>query len=95
MTPDAISQFFSPKTIVIVGASQRENSLGQIILKNLLAGGVEAKNLSVVNPKYDKVFDTPCFAKVEDLPNIPDLAIIVSPAQTIPQLIDELGVKGV
>lgn len=94
MSTDSISHFFSPQKIVVVGASRREGSLGQIIIKNLLAGGVAAANLSAVNPKYDKVLDTPCFSTVAGLPAVPDLAVIVSPAKTIPNLIGELGIKG-
>ncbi len=94
MSIDSISHFFSPKKVVVVGASRREGSLGQIILKNLLAGGVAAANLSAVNPKYDKIIDTPCFSTVDELPDTPDLAILVSPAKTIPNLVGELGAKG-
>ena len=94
MFTDVISHFFSPQKVVVVGASIREGSLGQIIIKNLLAGGVAAADLSAVNPKYDKVLDTPCFSTVEELPGVPDLAVIVSPAKTIPNLIGELGIKG-
>jgi len=95
MTTDVISRFFAPKTVTVIGASAREASLGQIIIKNLLAGGVAAADLSAVNPKYDRVMETPCFPTVEALPCVPDLAVIVSPAKTIPQLITELGIKGV
>lgn len=94
MPTDAISHFFSPQTIVVIGASSSEGTLGQIIIKNLLASGVAAANLSAVNPKYDKVFDRPCFPTVAELPQPSDLAIIVSPAKAIPALIGELGEKG-
>lgn len=94
MTRNVISRFFSPQTIVVVGASPRAGSLGQIIIKNLLAGGVAAANLTAVNPKYDKVLDTPCFSTVAALPETAELAIIVSPANTVPTLIGELGMCG-
>ena len=94
MTNKSISNLFSPQEIVVVGASTREGSLGQIVIKNLLAGGVAAENLCAVNPKYKKVMETPCFHTVADLPKVPDLAVVVSPAKTVPSLIGELGEKG-
>ena len=89
-----IANLFSPQKIVVVGASSRERSLGQIIIKNLLAGGIAADNLCAVNPKYKQILETPCFHAIAELPEIPDLAVIVSPAKTVPTLIAELGVKG-
>lgn len=91
---ESISHFFSPKRVVIVGASTREGSLGLIIIKNLLAGGLSSDGLSAVNPKYDNVLGVPCSPTVDALREIPDLAVIVSPAKTVPTLIAELGVKG-
>lgn len=94
MSTDTISRFFSPQKIVVIGASVREGSLGHIIVKNLLAGGVSATDLMAVNPKYDKVLDVACFHTVAELPGTPDIAVIVSPAKTVPSLIGELGQKG-
>ncbi|ORU93914.1 MAG: GCN5 family acetyltransferase [Cycloclasticus sp. symbiont of Bathymodiolus heckerae] len=87
--------FISPQTVAVVGASQREGSLGRIIMSNLLSGSIAEADLCVVNPKYKRVLNTACYATVADMPHVPDLAILVSPAKTVPQLITELGQKGV
>tara|TARA_R110002074_G_scaffold57232_1_gene140867 strand:- start:47437 stop:50118 length:2682 start_codon:yes stop_codon:yes gene_type:complete len=94
MIENKISNFISPQSIVVIGASSREGSLGQIIMKNLLSAGVEADKLCVVNPKYSNVLDIICYSTVADIPHVPDLAVIVSPAVTVPKLIAELGKRG-
>ena len=94
MTTDTISTFFSPQRVVVIGASSREGSLGHIIVKNLLAGGMKAVNLSAVNPKYDSIQNVICYPSVADIPETPDLAVIVTPAKTVSALFKELGLKG-
>ena len=91
----SIAHFFSPKKVVVVGASTREGSLGKIIIKNLLAGGLSSAGISAVNPKYDKVLGVPCFPTVDALSDVPHLAVVVSPAKTVPKVIAALGSKGV
>jgi acetyltransferase len=94
MATDKISSFFSPQRVAVIGASSREGSLGHIIIKNLLVGGMKAVNLSAVNPKYDSILDVICYPSVADIPETPDLAVIVTPAKTVPVLFKELGLKG-
>lgn len=95
MDTKVVARFFSPQNIVVVGASTRESALGHIILKNLLEGGISADSLCVVNPKYDSVLGVACYATVADIPDVPELAVVVSPAGTVPPLIGELGRKGI
>lgn len=94
MTTDTISTFFSPQRVVVIGASSREGSLGHIIVKNLLAGSMKTDSLSAVNPKYDSILDVNCYPSVTDIPETPDLAVIITPAKTVPGLFKELGLKG-
>ncbi|KXJ43196.1 MAG: GCN5 family acetyltransferase [Cycloclasticus sp. Phe_18] len=94
MSNNTISNFFSPQTVTVIGASPREGSLGLIILKNLLEGGLVTDKLTAVNPKYKTILSTPCYKSITDLPDVPDLAVIVSPAKTVPALIHQLGQKG-
>ena len=94
MSSHNISNFFSPQTVTVIGASPREGSLGLIILDNLLTGGLAADKLTAVNPKYKTIINTPCYKSIADLADVPDLAVIVSPAKTVPELIHQLGKKG-
>ena len=68
-------------------------AIGAIVTANLLAGGF-AGDIWLVNPNRDSVGGVPCYKTLASVPGIPDLAVIASPPETVPQLIDELGRKG-
>ncbi|MFQ6160869.1 bifunctional acetate--CoA ligase family protein/GNAT family N-acetyltransferase [Sinorhizobium meliloti] len=82
-----------PKSVVIIGASNRGGSLGRVVIENVLAAGFEGE-IWPVNPKYDQVSGRRCYRQVADVPGVPDLAVIVTPSQTVTSLIHELGIKG-
>jgi len=82
-----------PKSVAILGASNRAGSLGRVVVENVLAAEF-AGEIWPVNPKHDQVSGLHCYRRVADVPGVPDLAIIVTPPQTVPALIHELGTKG-
>lgn len=82
-----------PRSVAVLGASVREGSVGRVVMDNIVQAGFEGE-IWPVNPKYRKVAGRRCYARAADLPGVPDLAIIVTPADTVPGLIAELGVKG-
>lgn len=84
---------FAPKSVVLIGASERPGSMGTTLLDNLLGGGYQGK-LYAVNPKYRQVGDLPCHDSVADLPEVPELAVICTPPATVPQLVRQLGERG-
>lgn len=91
MTTRYIRRFFAPESIAVIGASERSPSLGETVLRNILDAGFPG-TLSAVNPRgADTILGVPRFGSVEALPETPDLAVICTPAATIPQLVDELG----
>ncbi len=81
--------FFNPRVIAVIGASGREDSIGGKILRNL-AGHYNGSVLPV-NPFRRTVQGLTAFPSVERLPSKPDLAIIATPAHTIPQILEECG----
>jgi len=83
-----------PRSVAVIGASDREGSVGGVVLKNILDGGFEGP-VYPVNPKYRKVMGLACYASAADLPEAPDLAVIVTPPQTVPGVVGELGARGV
>jgi len=89
-----LDKIFHPRQIAVVGASQRPQSVGQTVLQNLITGGFEGA-VYPVNPKYDRLSDRDCFASVADLPEVTDLAVICTPAHTIPALIQQCGEAGI
>src|SRR5690606_1920103 len=66
---------------------------GRVVMNNIVAGGFEGE-IFPVNPKYRDVGGRHCFARVADIPDAPDLAITITPPETVPGLVRELGEKG-
>src|SRR6185437_16284980 len=67
-----IQKLFSPKSIAIFGASERPRTIGTVItesLRNLQFSGP----IWSINPKYDRLYEHPCFPSVDALPGVPDI----------------------
>jgi acetyltransferase len=84
---------FRPKSVAVIGGSEKEGSVGRVVMKNIIDAGY-AGTLYAVNPKYKEVFGRPCAKTIAALPETPDLAVIVTPSATVPGIIAELGAKG-
>ena len=84
---------FTPSSVAVIGASPRRGSVGSVVLGNIVGGGFTGA-IYPVNPKYEAMVGLRCYHRVEDLPTAPELAIIVTPAPTVPGLIAELGERG-
>ena len=82
-----------PQSVAVIGASPRPGSVGGIVLSNIVDAGFEG-SVWPVNPKHRDIGGMTCFRHVADLPEAPDLAIIVTPPRTVPGLITELAEKG-
>lgn len=95
MSTRHLDALFNPKSIVILGASERSQNLGGIVLRNLLSSDYPGK-LLILNPKgYQDVHGIPCVGKVSKMPFVPDLAIVCSPPETVPRMVKALGKAGV
>jgi acetyltransferase len=84
----------APKSIAVVGATEKPNALGNHVFGNIVAGGFKGQ-VFAVNPKYAEVKGVKCYPTLAALPSAPDLVVIVTPARTVPQLIDDAGRRGV
>jgi acetyltransferase len=93
MTTRNFDALFGPRSVALIGASTKPGSVGCIIGRNLRSAGF-AGPVWFVNPKYAEIEGHPCHPSVADLPWAPDLAILATPPQTIPTLIEELGGRG-
>ena len=92
-----LDSIFRPKRIALIGVSNNPDSVGGITLRNLVGGGFSGV-VYPVNPKREAVFGIPCFPDVKSLPKVPDLAVIMTAAKWVPQLVKdcgELGIHGV
>jgi acetyltransferase len=93
MTTRNLDALFHPQAIALVGASNTPNSVGRVIARNLLNAGFAGPVLPV-NPHSTSVGSSLAYASVADLPRAVDLAVIATPAPTVPGLIGQLGGKG-
>ncbi|RTE64550.1 bifunctional acyl-CoA synthetase/GNAT family N-acetyltransferase [Amphritea opalescens] len=90
-----LKRFFKPKSIAVFGASEKENSMGGVVLHNLIEGGYEGKLIAVNKRGYDKVHGITCYSHLSKLPEMPDLAIVCSPPEGVADLVRRLGISGV
>lgn len=88
-----LDRLLAPRSVALVGASDRAGSVGQVVMRNLLSAGFHG-DVYAVNPGHDTVQGLRAHASVADLPAVPDLAVICTPAATVPGLIEELGRAG-
>jgi acetyltransferase len=89
-----LQSLLAPKSVALLGATERPNALGNIVYRNLAAGGLRGA-LYAVNPKHTTVFGRPAYARLSELPQPPELAVIATPARTVPQIIEDAGAAGV
>jgi acetyltransferase len=83
-----------PKTVALIGATETPNSVGRTIMENLRSFG---GTIYPVNLKRRSVLGIAAFAQIRDVPEPVDLAVIVTPAATVPDVVSECaqaGVKG-
>ena len=86
----------APRSVAVIGATEAEGSVGRTLLENLKANNF-AGRIIPVNPKRAKVLGMPAFPTIGALPQAIDLAVIVTPAATVPGIVSECveaGVKG-
>ena len=93
MTTRNFDALFQPKAIALIGASNRPNSVGAVLARNLQSGGFTGPILAV-NPHEAAIGSTLSYHSVAELPVTPDLAVLATPASAIPGLIGELGARG-
>jgi acetyltransferase len=85
--------FFAPRSIALIGATDRPHSVGATVLHNLLAGGF-AGPVMPVNPHRRELAGVKVHPNVAALPTTPDLALVCTPAPTVPALVAELAARG-
>ncbi|MEZ5965966.1 MAG: bifunctional acetate--CoA ligase family protein/GNAT family N-acetyltransferase [Planctomycetota bacterium] len=84
----------APRSLALIGASDRPGSLGRVLLDNLMQAGF-AGEVALVNRRGGEIDGRPVAASVADLKDPVDLAVIVTPAATVPDIIDQCGVRGI
>jgi len=89
-----LDKIFKPRSVAVIGASPNPSSVGHTVLQNLETGGFTGP-IWPVNPKYEQIGDRACHAGIGLLPEPPDLAVVCTPARTLPAIVRECGEAGV
>jgi len=90
----ALRTILSPRSVAVIGASRRPDTIGGAVFANLIAAGF-AGPVYPVNPNADVVQSLPAYASVADVPGPVDLAVIVVPADRVAAVARECGAAGV
>jgi acetyltransferase len=88
-----LEYLLAPHSVALIGASDRAGSIGAMVMRNLLQAGFDGA-IWPVNLKRREVAGHRAYATVDQLPEVPDLAVVCTPAPTIPGLIGALGRRG-
>lgn len=83
-----LEKLFNPDSVAVIGASEEEGKIGNIISKNLLELGYSGK-VFFVNQKYDKIFGQPCYRKLSEIGEKVDLAIVAVPAKFVNEVVND------
>ncbi len=79
---EQLNQFFSPKAIAIIGATEREGAIGNVVVRNFRVSNYQG-NVYPVNPRYEEVEGFFCYANVQDIKEKIDMAIIAVPSEHV------------
>ncbi len=93
MSQHTLSALFIPKSVAVIGASSKANRAGNVVMRNLLASGFSGP-IMPVTPKYKAVLGVLSYANIEQLPQVPELAIICLQFQRITPVLTQLAQLG-
>ncbi|MCI4346563.1 MAG: acetate--CoA ligase family protein [Thermoplasmata archaeon] len=88
-----LSELFEPRSVAVIGASNRAGTVGASLFRNILEAGFSGV-VYPVNPKWRSVSGVRCYPSVRALPEAPDLGIVIVPAARVPAVVEALGRRG-
>ena len=91
---DRLAALLEPRSIAVVGASERAPHAAAL-MRNLLRFGFPAERIYPVNPRYPRLFERPCYPAVGDVPEDVDLAVLAIPRRSVVPALEECAAKGV
>jgi acetyltransferase len=94
MSVRILDNIFRPRRIALIGVNHDPKSMGGITLRNLMESGFSGV-VYPVNARREAVLGIPCYPDVKSLPQQPDLAVIMSPAREVPDILDSCGQAGI
>lgn len=93
MTTRNLDKLFAPKSVAVIGASNRPAKVGNVVMRNLLQGGFDGPIIPI-NPRHGAVRGVLAYPDIESLPLTPDLGVICAPPKIVPEALEELGKIG-
>lgn len=91
---NTLDKIFNPSTVAVIGASNKEGSVGYALIKNMIGSGFKG-TVYPINFKSKSIYGVRSYAKLADTRDEIDLAVIATPASTVPELVKECGEYGV
>lgn len=88
-----LDALFNAKSIAVVGASSREKTVGNDIVKNLVTQGFEGK-IFPINPKIEELYGIKVYHDLTEIPENIDLVVVAIPATMVPEIIKQAAAKG-
>ena len=88
MSTRQLDRAIQPKSVALVGASDRPGSRGRATLDNIVASGF-AGAIHLVNPHHSEIEGRPCHPNLAAIPEVPDLVIIVTPKENVVAAVNE------
>jgi len=83
-----------PRSVAVIGATDRSGALGREVFRNIVSGGFKGE-VFAVNPKHDRIGAYRCYSSLIDLPSVPDLVVVVTPAAALPLVVQQSVQRGV
>ncbi|GAA4822956.1 GNAT family N-acetyltransferase [Nocardioides caeni] len=90
----SIHRFFHPRSVAIIGASRRQDTIGQVLVRNLVTADFGGR-VYVVNPSAPAVSGMPAYKNVNEIPDDVDVAIVAVPAEAVTEVVLDCANKGV
>ncbi len=94
MSTRNLDHLFAPSSVAVIGASNRPQTVGALLMRNLLMGGFEGP-IMPVHPSNNAVAGVLAYPDIASLPMTPDMAVICTPPRAVPGVIEALGQRGV
>ncbi len=94
MSQHYLTPLFSPKSVAVFGASDRIDSVGQIVFKNMLDSGFHGA-LYPINPTHAEIQGKKAYKSIFEISDAIELVVIATPPQTVPDIIEDCGKHGV
>lgn len=91
---ERLNYLFSPESVAVIGATDKPGSVGAALMRNLIGSGYEGV-IYPVNPNRKSVMGVKSYASIADIPDRVHMAIIVTPAATVPGVVEQCGKAGV